>query len=310
MNSLRSSPKILVLLAAYNGSPWIAQQIKSILSQAGVNVTLLVSVDASVDGTEALVDRIASLDRRVIVLPHGLIFGGAGPNFYRLIHEAKLSKFDYVALADQDDIWLPNKLSKACNEIRQSRADAYSSNVTAFWSDGRQMLVNKSQPQVKWDFLFEAAGPGCTYVTTAKFAEDLQKFITENSNKMQKIALHDWFIYAYARAKGYRWIIDSHSAMMYRQHAQNQVGANAGLKAFVFRAKQVISGWGLSQSTLIVDAVGMSEVGSLQNWLSGTRLGYLKLAVNFWQCRRRFRDKFLFLAACLVLAVVGSKIKR
>jgi rhamnosyltransferase len=302
--------KVGVLLAAYNGRAWIGHQVNSILAQDSVDVTLFVSVDRSDDGTEQFIDQLSLGEKRISILPHGKRFGGAGPNFYRLISEVDFSGFDYVAFADQDDIWLPNKLSRACDQLAESGADAYSSNVTAFWPDGRQVLVNKSQPQVRWDFLFEAAAPGCTYVMTIELARELQAFIMKNSKKVQKIAMHDWFTYAFARARGYRWVIDSYPGMRYRQHAQNQVGANSGLRAFVYRAGRVLDGWGLGQSALIADALGLLKDPPVKAWLSGTRIGYLRLALNFWQCRRRLRDKFLFLGACLMLAAIGSKIKK
>ncbi len=297
-------------MAACNGKSWIGNQVNSILSQDAVDVKIFVSVDLSKDGTEHLVDQLSLGEPRLSILPHGKKFGGAGPNFYRLISEVDFSGFDYVAFADQDDIWLPNKLSRACDQLTQAGADAYSSNVTAFWPDGRQVLVNKSQPQERWDFLFEAAAPGCTYVMSTKLARELQAFTLKNPKSMQKIAMHDWFTYAFARAKGFRWVIDSYPGMLYRQHAQNQVGANSGFRAFIYRAGRVLDGWGLGQSALIADALGLIEEQPVKRWLSGTRIGYLRLALNFWQCRRRLRDKFLFLGACLMLAAIGSKIKK
>ena len=302
--------KVAVLLAAFNGKAWIGHQVNSILGQDLVDVTLFVSVDRSDDGTEQFIDQLSLGDDRISILPHGKRFGGAGPNFYRLIKEVDFSGFDFVAFADQDDIWFPNKPSRASEELLRSGADAYSSNVTAFWPDGRQLLINKSQPQVRWDFLFEAAGPGCTYVISNKLACELRAFILKNSKKVQKIAMHGWFTYAFARARGYRWVIDSYPGMLYRQHPQNQVGANAGIGAFVYRARKVLNGWGLGQSALIADALGLLKDPQVKGWLSGTRFGYLSLATHFWGCRRRLRDRFLFLAACLMLAVIGSGIKK
>lgn len=64
---------------------------------------------------------------------------------------------DFVALSDQDDIWKENKLIHA---IKQIGTDGfYSSNVTAFYSDGRQVLINKSQKMTSYDYFFEGGGP-------------------------------------------------------------------------------------------------------------------------------------------------------
>ena len=302
------SARVAVLLAAYNGEQFIREQVDSILAQEGVDITVFVSVDTSNDGTEALVDAIASSDSRVFVLPHGQHFGGAGPNFYRLIKDVDFASFDYVALADQDDIWLPNKLSRAVELMAEKLADGYSSNVTAFWPDGRQQPINKSQPQTQYDFLFEAAGPGCTYVLSKRLADEMRSRLIKRP-KLNQIAYHDWLIYALARANGYSWVIDDSPSMLYRQHDLNQVGANAGFKAFTYRADKVLSGWGMSQAYLVASAVGMGEDSFVRVWSSGTRLGYLRLAMAGWSCRRRVRDKVFFILACLLLCLVRPVIK-
>lgn len=299
-------PKIAVCMAAFNGQAWLKIQIDSILAQNAVEVTLFISVDASSDGTESFVDRLSAQHHNIAALPHGQHFGGAGANFFRLLKEVDFAAFDFIAFADQDDIWLPNKLSRACAIIAASGADAYSSDVTAFWPDGRQQHIKKSQPQVKWDFLFEAAGPGCTYVIGRTLADNLKKVIIAHPQAMQKIALHDWFCYAYARANGFHWVIDNVPGMLYRQHAQNQVGANAGLAAFIYRAKKVLNGWSLKQSALIANTVGLANDPFVRAWSSGSRRGYLQLAFSAWQCRRRLRDKLLFCAACLTLSMLGT----
>ena len=129
----QSLPKIAVCLAAFNGKSWLAEQLDSILAQAGIDVTVFISVDASSDGTEDWVDVRAHDDSRIVALAHGRHFGGAAKNFFRILHEVDFSKFDYVSLADQDDIWLPDKLSHAHEILASNKADAYSSNVVAFW---------------------------------------------------------------------------------------------------------------------------------------------------------------------------------
>lgn len=301
----RSMPALAVCLAVYNGTRWLPEQLASILAQTDVVITVYVSVDLSTDGTEAWIDAHAAKDDRIVVLPHGRSFGGAAPNFFRLLLEIDFDGFDYVSFADQDDIWLAGKLARAHEVLVQSGADAYSSNITAFWPDGRQLLVKKSQPQRRWDFLFEAAGPGCTYVMKVDLARAIQAVLRERWTDAQKIGLHDWFSYAFARANGYRWVIDDYAGMLYRQHLENQVGVNAGWSAMVFRSRKVLNGWGLVQAALISDLVGLKNEPFVRRWLNGGRLGLLKLALCASQCRRRARDRWLFALSCVVLCVLG-----
>jgi rhamnosyltransferase len=310
MNSqLVNFPSVAVCLAAFNGALWLPQQIDSIFSQLGISVTLFISVDQSSDGTEAWVDKASQNNSRIVVLPHGRKFGGAARNFFRLLLDLDFSGFDYVAFADQDDIWLSDKLIRAHQVLLNTGADAYSSNVLAFWSNGGEAYIRKSQPQQCWDFLFEAAGPGCTYVMKTKLVSAIQDLLEQRWEDIQHVGLHDWFSYAFARAQGYRWIIDDHAGMLYRQHEENQVGVNVGWKAAVHRARKVLSGWGLGQSVLIAGLVGLGQDPFVRHWSLGSRLGLIWLALHAGQCRRRLRDKVLFALSCVALSAVGSRRK-
>jgi rhamnosyltransferase len=298
-------PKVAVLLAAYNGVGFLEEQVGSILAQEGVNVTLFVSVDASTDGTEEWFNRLQQREARVVLLPHGQVFGGAAKNFFRLINEVDLSGCDYMAFADQDDLWFSDKLARAHLVMAAAGADAYSSNIIAFWPSGRKLLIDKSQPQKRWDFLFEAAGPGCTYVMKLNLAKALQKVSRERWHEIQKVALHDWFFYAYARANGYEWVIDNHFGMMYRQHGANQVGANAGWAAFMHRVRKVLSGWALGQAALIARLVDVDEDPFVRRWLVKDGRGLFWLMLHSHQCRRRPRDSVFFALSCMILGISG-----
>lgn len=296
-----------VCLAACNGTRWLDEQLDSILGQVGVSVKVFVSVDQSTDGTEALVEKRVAADDRVVALPYGERFGGAALNFFRLIRDVDISQFDYVSFADQDDIWLPDKLLRAHQELLRTGADAYSSNVIAFWSSGAKSLIVKSQPQTTWDFLFEAAGPGCTYVMRRPLAAALQELLEKQWTEARAVRLHDWLFYAYARAKGYRWHIDERAGMLYRQHEGNQVGVNVDLRGMTRRARHVLDQWGLAQAALIARLCGLAEDPFVKRWSGGSRAGLLWLALHARACRRRPRDRALFAGACLVLCVTGRR---
>lgn len=297
--------RVAVCLAAYNGKPWLEEQLQSILAQDGVDVTVFISVDVSNDGTEAFVDALATKEPRLRVLPHGQRFGGAAGNFFRLLREVDVSGFDYVSFADQDDVWFADKLSRACATLRSLGAAAYSSNVTAFWPDGRELLVNKAQPQRRWDFLFESAGPGCTFVMEAGLIRQFKEAFGMRWDELAGVALHDWFLYAFARAHGYRWFIDPRPGMRYRQHATNQFGVNRGMRANLDRLNKVMRGWLLGQARLIAGLVGLGADPFVRSWSDGNRAGVFWLACHAMQCRRRFRDQVFFFVSLIILAVAG-----
>ena len=299
--------KIAVVLAVYNGVEWIQEQLNSILKQENVEVTVFISIDPSTDGSEDLCHQFSKQYKNIIVLPNAGKFGGAAKNFFRLIRDVDFSDFDYLSYADQDDIWFKDKLFRAVSKIIETNSDGYSSNVIAFWPTGEKKLIEKSQPQREWDYLFEAAGPGCTYVMTVGLASQLKKTVVSNWTEINKLGLHDWYSYAYARANGFKWFIDPWPSMLYRQHLDNQVGANKGWKAFLYRLNKVVGGWGIEQSALVAKLIGKGDAAFVRGWCGFERYGFLKLAFSANKCRRKPQDRVFFFFACLLMAIVGKR---
>ncbi len=282
---MTNSPSVAVLLAAYNGMEWIEEQVSSILSQKDTSIEIFISVDLSNDKTHEWCQDLAGKNTHVKVLPYGEQFGGAAKNFFRLIRDVDFSYFDYIALSDQDDIWDSDKLYHAISVIEKDNLDGYSSNVTAFWSDGRERLVEKYFPQKKFDYFFEAAGPGCTYVLKQQPLQKFKRFLTKNWEVNNCIDSHDWLIYAFFRSRKMPWRIDSTSLMLYRQHESNQVGSNFGFLAYLKRIKLIRNGWYRSEVRKISEAIGIGDDEfNLDTWF---------LIKNFRQLRRQNRDVFI-----------------
>jgi rhamnosyltransferase len=300
-------PKVAVVLAVYNGMQWLNEQLDSILKQDNVELTIFISIDTSYDESEALCQKLAEQHKNIVVLPNAGKFGGASKNFFRLIRDVDFSNFDYFAFADQDDIWFQDKLLNAVNKLVETKSDGYSSNVVAFWVTGKEIIVEKSQLQCEWDYIFEAAGPGCTYVMTIRLAHAIKKSVIANWSEINKLELHDWYCYAYARANGFQWYIDQRPSLLYRQHSNNQVGVNRGWKAFLFRSKKIVIGWGFEQSALIAKLVGKGDSAFVKSWCNFERYGFLTLALNANKCRRKPTERVLFFFACLIMAIIGKR---
>ncbi|GAW86489.1 rhamnosyltransferase [Bathymodiolus platifrons methanotrophic gill symbiont] len=284
-------PNVAVLLAAYNGSAFIEEQLQSILRQQSVRLTIYISVDLSSDDCYQRCCDFAKKHPQIIMLAYGQKFGGAAANFYRLIKDVDFSDFDYVALADQDDIWLDDKLLTACTKLEQGNYHAYSGNVLAFWPDGRELLINKALPQRKYDYLFEAAGPGCTYVLRTEPMMLFKDLLQEKWPQAQQVILHDWFIYAFFRASDLSWFIDPDYKLLYRQHPDNQVGIHKGWQASIKRLGLLHNGWCKQQVVRVSSLINEHHMDVHSRW---------SILKNISQLRRRFRDRCIlfFIAFC------------
>ncbi len=291
-------------MAVHNGMTWLPEQMASIQAQEAVDVCLCIHDDCSADGSRQWIQQHVP---NAVLLPPCERFGAAAQSFFHLLREADLSQVDYVSLADQDDIWLPKKLSRAVAALKQGIADAYSSNVEAFWPDGRTALVNKAQPQRELDYLFEAAGPGCSYVLSVEVARDFQQWLRAHTGVTAEIRFHDWLLYAWVRARGLQWFIDPVVSLRYRQHGGNEVGVNRGARAALRRFRRVLGGFALDQVWAVARCLGSREQDCVARLLADGRRGYLRLALQAAKYRRRPLDQCALGLLALLLAVRGSR---
>lgn len=289
--------RVCVLVAAYNGERFLEEQVESILDQEHVLADIYVRLDPSTDASATIVKMLCKKYENVFSLPVSSPSGGAGKNFFKLIVSVNFDSYDYVAFADQDDIWPENKLAKAIEKLQQY--DCYSANVTAFWDDGREVLIDKAQAQCKWDFLFEAAGPGCTYVLKREVAMNFKIWLLKYYEKItEDIELHDWLIYAFARYHGYKWFIDPEPMMRYRQHANNQIGTNDNFKAAKKRFFLIKSKWYRKQVAAVAECLKLQDTPIFEFGLKNKYKGNIYLLFRINELRRRLRDR---IALALVL---------
>lgn len=104
---------VLIMMTTYNGETYLRAQLDSLLAQDNGDFTLAVQDDGSTDATNAILEEYATHDKRIRLFSnnsgrHGVFF-----NFHTLINRFKTDseQFDRYMFCDQDDIWLPHKIS-------------------------------------------------------------------------------------------------------------------------------------------------------------------------------------------------------
>jgi rhamnosyltransferase len=299
-------PKVLVLLAACNGSRWIREQIQSILTQEDVDVRIVVRDDGSTDGTRWELAHFAG-DDRVTVVTAPTASCSAARNFLALIGENGAAASDFVAFADQDDLWNRDKLAAACRMLGTTAAAGYSSATLAVWEDGRRQLLKPSGAPTASDFLFEGAGQGCTFVLTAGFYEDVRRFLVAHAQLTQQLHYHDWLVYALARSWERQWCFDAQPSMQYRQHDGNHTGARGTLVGITRRLARVRQGWYCTQLQAIAGlcAAAAPANSTVLTWHrtftqpAGWRRRFQVARFCLRGGRRRVRDNAIVLLAAL-----------
>lgn len=238
------SCRVNVLMATFNGGQFISEQIKSILNQQSCSVDLTIRDDGSNDNTLTILEDFSILFPLQFNLIKDKIgsSGSACKNFFLLLLSADLDNYDYIAFADQDDFWFPDKLSHAISNLTKSNSDVYSSDML-IW-DGTNVIgeLKKNGRKTNFDYLFQGASAGCTYVMNIKAATEIVSHLTISKIcELSKESSHDWIIYAILRSRGFNWFHDSKAKILYRQHSTNVYGAK---KLFTNgNIKMVTSGW-------------------------------------------------------------------
>lgn len=122
-------PKLSILLPTYNGGAYLAEQLETILGQTDGDFELLAIDDGSSDDTVDVLDAFAARDTRMSRLS---ATGNTGQNA-RLVELLGHARGDFIAVADQDDRWAPDR-----NAVL---LDAVGDRQMAF---GRSELIDKN----------------------------------------------------------------------------------------------------------------------------------------------------------------------
>lgn len=227
-------PRVGIILTTYNGHDFIREQIDSLLNQVGVSLHIYVFDDRSTDDTLSTLRAYSEARPGVFsIFQNEENSGGTGLNVLRNIVKVS-SEHDFVALADQDDVWLPDKLQAAIGALTREGSDLYFSNLMA-WDGQEQILgvVDKAAKLRGRDHLFGGGSAGCTYVMSASFFSRLKGVLRSVDLRDVRRISHDWIIYFVARHYGHKVTASQDALIKYRIHSHSQYGGMSlgGVKA-------------------------------------------------------------------------------
>lgn len=233
--------KVCVLLATYNGSEYLRQQLKSISIQREVSVYLVVVDDCSSKKERSLLRQELS----AVNIPFKLLINkqqiGPANNFMKAVIEAENS-FDYYAFADQDDVWLENKLINAIEVLEQFQA----SDPSLYC--GRTELVNEELKHIgmsplkrKSPSFQHALAQSIAGGNTMVFNKPAKLIIEMTAKTSTDFVAHDWWCYILISGVGGNVYYDPSPKILYRQHMNNVLGSNSGFVNTSKRAKYLLT---------------------------------------------------------------------
>lgn len=223
--------KIEVLMAVYNGSAYIREQIDSILNQTYENWHLTISDDGSTDGTDLIADEYAAkYPEQITRVYSGVRFGNARDHFMWLSENCTSR---YMLYSDQDDVFNPEKMSRLMDAMQKAERQ---------WGRDLPILVFSDQTVVDEKLnVIEPSLMRCQKQAFDSFdyhALLIQNVVTGGAmmvnrplcslavqcRSRERIIMHDWWMAATAARFGKIIYLDE-PLSLYRQHDGNSVGA-------------------------------------------------------------------------------------
>jgi glycosyltransferase involved in cell wall biosynthesis len=235
-----STPHIAILLCTYNGEQFLKEQLNSIIAQDYGNFSIWVSDDGSKDQTIPILKNYqANLKKNRFSIISGPQVGFAR-NFLSLLCNPDIVA-DYFSFADQDDIWAPNKLSRAVNQLKTlpaSMPTIYCSRTYLIDEIGNPIGLSplfRKKPSFT-NALVQNMGGGNTMVLN-KAAISLLRSVG-----IKPIISHDWWSYLLITGVGGTLSYDPTPTVHYRQHKTNIFGSNRSHRLSLMRIKGLLNG--------------------------------------------------------------------
>jgi glycosyltransferase involved in cell wall biosynthesis len=218
--------KVSVVLAAYNGEKFVTKLLESVLQQTRKPDEIIIVDDNSTDSTYQIIEDCIKLKNNKTSISIKLFKNEKNLGFAKNFKKAlSLSSGDLIVLADQDDIFLQNKIERIenylyANEQIKIFASAYN------MIDENDKIISDSKPFKKnkivtfHELVKGNSYPGCSIAFRSELMSTFDYF--DNS-----IFTHDWFLLILTSIYFPGSIFfDSIPLLLYRMHGNNTLGMN------------------------------------------------------------------------------------
>ncbi|HSD39895.1 MAG TPA: glycosyltransferase family 2 protein [Rhodocyclaceae bacterium] len=220
--------RIDILLATYNGARYLPMQLDSLLAQSHQNWRVIARDDGSTDTSVEVLGRYAlAYPDRFTLLKDGQKLG-AKHSFAELMRHAEAP---YVAFCDQDDFWLPQKLTVLLALIQTAERDLGEGVPVLAHSDLE--LVNQEMESIAPSFWgYQGINPSRNHLchllvenTVTGCATLMNRALLQKALPLPEAAyMHDYWLGLLAATIG-RIVFTREALVRYRQHSSNTLGA-------------------------------------------------------------------------------------
>ena len=231
---------IAILLCTYNGSNYLREQLDSFVSQTHKNWVVYASDDGSTDRTlDILRSYQKTLGNRIVILQGPR--QGFARNFLSLLQHQAV-KGDYFAFSDQDDIWMTDKLARGLAALQSQNHDGaalYCSRTELIDAEGNPLGFSPlfSKPPSFRNALVQSLAGANTMLINQQ-----TRALLAATPADARIVAHDWLAYLIVSSHQGLIIYDPKPTLLYRQHGNNLIGSNTGIRHSLIRLTHALRG--------------------------------------------------------------------
>ena len=208
-------------MSTYNGEKFVAEQIESIQKQTYTDWNLIIRDDGSKDGTCEIIENFINNDSRIKLIRAENV--GVIKSFHELV--INNNDADFYFFADQDDYWLPEKLT-----IMLEEAKKHDNTIPVMYytdlkvTDKDLNVTSESMIRSQSDHANTSLVQELTENTVTGAASMINYELAKLWQTTNDIIMHDWYLAIVAAALGELVYIDQ-PTHLYRQHDSNVLGA-------------------------------------------------------------------------------------
>lgn len=214
MSALQTRPLISIALCTYNGERFLRPQLDSLLAQDYAHFEVVAVDDASTDGTAQILADYARRDPRFRCRRNPRNLGIHG-NFERALRDCR---GELIAMCDQDDIWLPDKLSVLVEALLDSGALLAYSDSELIDEQGNilgRRIFSSARIEAYGDPVHYVYGHLCSGHATL-----LRREVVDKAMPIPVQIYHDWWL-AFVAASSGRIVYVDRCLVRYRRHGDS-----------------------------------------------------------------------------------------
>lgn len=239
--------KIAVLMSTYNGEKYLDEQIQSIFSQEGIDVSVWIRDDGSTDHTIHKIEGwIGKVPGKVHLIKGANL--GYKKSFLQLLKIVP-DEYDYYAFADQDDVWLPQKCKAAVELLEKDRNQVklYTSNLKVVNEQLEPLYtthIEKNFHISLYSFWIRGRFAGCTYLFSGR-VKNMAASYADMDLPNHSMPSHDFIVATIAFLYG-NVLFDGNSYICHRRLQTSVTSGGRGIRnrlqtefSYIFKKKNI-----------------------------------------------------------------------